>query len=39
MMKMRSQRNESAGVEKTRSEEGRSARRRRQCWMKKIWTS
>jgi hypothetical protein len=39
MTKMRSQRSESAGVEKTRSEDEQSVRRKRQCWTRKIWIS
>jgi hypothetical protein len=36
MTKMRSQRNESAVAEKTRSEDELSAKRKRQCWTRKI---
>jgi hypothetical protein len=36
MTKMRSQRSESAGAGKTRSEDVPSARRKKQSWMRKI---
>jgi hypothetical protein len=39
MTKTRSRRNESAVVEKTRNEDGLSARRKKQCWTRKIWIS
>jgi hypothetical protein len=39
MMKTRSQRNGNAVAGKTRSEDELSARRKRQCWTRKIWIS
>jgi len=38
MMKMRSQKSENASAERTRNDGEHSEKKRRQFWMKKIWT-